>query len=61
MLHPGAEADAEGIIRTASARLAGYKKPRSVSFVEALPLSATGKVLKRELRLTYWQGRERVI
>jgi acyl-CoA synthetase (AMP-forming)/AMP-acid ligase II len=31
-------------------RIAGYKIPRSVELVEALPLSAAGKVLKRELR-----------
>jgi acyl-CoA synthetase (AMP-forming)/AMP-acid ligase II len=33
--------------------LAGYKCPRSVDFVDALPLSAAGKVLKRELRSRY--------
>ena len=31
-------------------RLAGYKVPRTIEFVEALPLSAAGKVLKRQLR-----------
>jgi acyl-CoA synthetase (AMP-forming)/AMP-acid ligase II len=30
--------------------IAGYKVPRSIEFVEALPVSAAGKVLKRELR-----------
>ncbi len=40
-------------------RLAGYKKPRSMETVEALPLSAAGKVLKRELREPYWAGQER--
>ncbi len=34
-------------------RIAGYKVPRSVAFVDKLPLSAAGKVLKRELRERY--------
>ncbi|MGY1714231.1 long-chain-fatty-acid--CoA ligase [Geodermatophilus sp. SYSU D01106] len=42
-------------------RLAGYKTPRSMEVVEALPLSAAGKVLKRELRAPYWAGQERAV
>jgi long-chain acyl-CoA synthetase len=61
VVRDGAEVTEEEVIETASSRLAGYKKPRSVSFVDALPMSATGKVLKRQLRLPYWAGRERVI
>ena len=34
--------------------LAGYKVPRSVSFVEELPKTGSGKVLKRELRAPFW-------
>ena len=34
----------------AAARLSSYKKPRSVEFVDSLPVSATGKILKKELR-----------
>ncbi|RDI45368.1 acyl-CoA synthetase (AMP-forming)/AMP-acid ligase II [Nocardia mexicana] len=41
--------------------LARYKCPQSVEFVSALPLNATGKILKRELRAPYWRGRERSI
>ena len=40
-------------------QLAGYKRPRSVDFVPALPRNPSGKVLKRELRETYWAGRRR--
>jgi acyl-CoA synthetase (AMP-forming)/AMP-acid ligase II len=40
-------------------RIAGYKTPRSVEVVDALPISAAGKVLKRELRTPYWEGQER--
>jgi long-chain acyl-CoA synthetase len=35
-------------------RLASYKCPRSVSFVDELPRNVTGKVLKRELRAAHW-------
>jgi long-chain acyl-CoA synthetase len=38
-------------------RLAGYKVPRSVSFVPQLPHTGSGKILKRELREPFWQGR----
>jgi acyl-CoA synthetase (AMP-forming)/AMP-acid ligase II len=40
-------------------KLAGFKRPRSVDFVDALPRSASGKVLKRTLREPYWQGYDR--
>jgi acyl-CoA synthetase (AMP-forming)/AMP-acid ligase II len=39
--------------------IASYKKPKSVDFVNELPKSNYGKVLKRELRATYWKGKER--
>ncbi|MFW3172025.1 acyl-CoA synthetase [Geodermatophilus sp. CPCC 206100] len=42
-------------------RIAGFKIPKSVELVEALPLSAAGKVLKRELRKPYWEGHERAV
>jgi acyl-CoA synthetase (AMP-forming)/AMP-acid ligase II len=42
--------DAAELIAHCRTRLAGYKCPRSVAFVEALPLSAAGKVLKARLR-----------
>jgi acyl-CoA synthetase (AMP-forming)/AMP-acid ligase II len=42
-------------------RIAGYKVPRSVDFVDALPRNPTGKILKRELRKPYWAGQERQV
>lgn len=42
-------------------RLAGYKRPRSVNFVEDFPRTATGKVLKRILKEPFWRGQERMI
>ena len=57
----GAALTAETILAHCRSRLAGYKCPRSVEFVESLPRNATGKVLKRELRAPYWQGRTRAV
>jgi long-chain acyl-CoA synthetase len=47
---PGAAVSAEELIAFARGRLAGYKLPRSVEFVDELPRTPSGKVLKRELR-----------
>ena len=49
-LRPGARADAPELIAFCRARLAGYKYPRRVTVVEAMPKSATGKILKARLR-----------
>jgi acyl-CoA synthetase (AMP-forming)/AMP-acid ligase II len=43
----------DALIAWAKERLANYKAPRSVAAVESLPLNASGKVLKRELRDRY--------
>ncbi len=47
------------LIEWARDRLAGYKKPRRVEFLERMPLGSSNKVLKKELRAALWQGRER--
>ena len=49
------------LLKWAGDRLAGYKRPRSVDFVEKLPRNASGKILKRALREPYWQGRDRAV
>jgi long-chain acyl-CoA synthetase len=41
--------------------LAADKRPRSVEFVADLPKSDYGKILRREVRARYWQGRSRLI
>jgi long-chain acyl-CoA synthetase len=45
----------------ARAHLAGYKVPRLIEFREELPRTATGKLLKRELRDPYWADAGRMI
>jgi acyl-CoA synthetase (AMP-forming)/AMP-acid ligase II len=49
----------EDIIAFARERIAAYKAPKSVDFIEALPRNPSGKILRRELRETYWAGKER--
>jgi long-chain acyl-CoA synthetase len=58
VLEPGAKATAEEIIEHCARNMAGYKKPKSVEFVETLPVSGYGKVMRREIREKYWQGYE---
>lgn len=49
-LRPGASATAEELVAHCRTRLAKYKTPKYVVFVDALPRNAAGKVLKRQLR-----------
>jgi acyl-CoA synthetase (AMP-forming)/AMP-acid ligase II len=49
------------VIAHARQHIAGYKCPKSVDFVAALPRNPSGKVLRRELRAPYWEGRARAI
>ena len=58
---PGAELTAEELVEWSRDRLAGYKRPRSVDFAEAIPRNPSGKILKRELREQYWADRARQV
>jgi long-chain acyl-CoA synthetase len=49
-LKPGKQASAEEISAYCKERLAAYKYPRIIEFRDSLPKTATGKILKRELR-----------
>ena len=60
-LRHGQEASSNEIITHCKEHLAGYKAPKSVEFVESLPTSPQGKILKKKLREKYWQGKERKI
>ncbi len=50
VLRPGATATAETLIEHCGSRLARYKVPKEITFLDALPRNPSGKVLKRELR-----------
>ncbi|NBE55451.1 acyl-CoA synthetase [Streptomyces boluensis] len=52
---------AADILAHCEARLAGYKRPKSVDFIPTLPRDPNGKLYKRRLRDPYWEGRERAV
>jgi long-chain acyl-CoA synthetase len=54
----GAELAEQDLLDWARTRIAGFKRPRTVTFVDTLPRGATGKVLKKELRKPYWEDAE---
>jgi acyl-CoA synthetase (AMP-forming)/AMP-acid ligase II len=58
---PGAEAGQEELIAFVRGHLAAYKAPQSVRFVESIPKSPVGKILRRALRDPLWEGRPRRI
>lgn len=59
VLKPGMKASEEEIIEFCKERLAHYKAPKSVDFVDALPKTGSGKIAKGELRERCWKGLER--
>jgi len=61
VMKPGKTANATDIINFARERIAGYKTPKSVDFVEALPSNPSGKILRRNLRDHYWAGKEKQV
>ncbi len=56
---PGAEVTPDEIIAFAKERIAGYKVPKSIEFAEMLPRNPSGKILKKDLREPYWEGKDR--
>ena len=57
----GATVDPADVIAWARARIAAYKVPKSIEFIDALPRNPSGKVLRRELRAPYWEGRDSAV
>jgi fatty-acyl-CoA synthase len=60
VLKPNATASESELIEFCRARLSHYKCPRSVEFVDSLPKTGTGKILKKDLRKKYWQGKDTI-
>ncbi|MCY1480081.1 3-[(3aS,4S,7aS)-7a-methyl-1,5-dioxo-octahydro-1H-inden-4-yl]propanoyl:CoA ligase [compost metagenome] len=53
VLRPGATLEADAVIAHCKAQLAGYKVPRQVRFLDALPRTPSGKVEKHKLRAKF--------
>jgi long-chain acyl-CoA synthetase len=56
---PGMALTPEEVIAYSKERLAAYKYPREVRIIDELPKGPTGKILKKDLRAPYWEGRSR--
>lgn len=61
VLSPGASVSEEELIDFCVGRIARFKRPRVIKFVENLPKTAVGKIRKNELREPYWAGQNRKI
>ncbi len=56
ILRRGETVTAEHLIAQTKTRLGGYKAPKTLVFVDELPVSVVGKVLRRQVREKYWKG-----
>lgn len=61
VLHPGAELAEAAVLKHCEKRLARFKRPRRVRFVDDFPKTPIGKIQKNLLRAPYWQDREKKI
>ncbi|WP_244620731.1 AMP-binding protein [Metapseudomonas lalkuanensis] len=59
MLKAGQEVSPEALIEHVKGRLGRFKAPKSILFVDALPVSVVGKVLRRQVREKYWKDKAR--
>ena len=59
VLSPGAILSETELIDYARTRVAGFKVPKGINFIDALPRNPSGKILRRELRAPYWEGKTR--
>ncbi|MFH0788013.1 MAG: AMP-binding protein [Pseudomonadota bacterium] len=60
VIKSGVSASAEELIAYCSQHLAGYKRPKEISFVEDFPRTSTGKIMKKKIRDEHWIGKEKV-
>ena len=61
VLKPGQKATEQEIIQFCKEKIAHYKAPKSVDFIEALPRTGSGKIHKKNLRDKYWEGFEKKV
>jgi len=58
---PGMEIEAGDVIAYARERIAAFKAPKSIDIIDEMPRNASGKILRRQLRDPYWEGRDRQV
>jgi acyl-CoA synthetase (AMP-forming)/AMP-acid ligase II len=61
VLKPGQKATVQEIIQFCKDRVAHYKAPKSIDFIDALPRIGSGKIHKKGLRDKYWEGYEKKV
>jgi acyl-CoA synthetase (AMP-forming)/AMP-acid ligase II len=61
VLKPGQKATEQEIIQFCKERIAHYKAPKSIDFIDALPRTGSGKIHKKGLRDSYWAGYEKKV
>lgn len=61
VVRPGHTVTVEDVLQACRANLASYKAPKAVHFVDDLPKSGVGKILRREVRQGFWAGRDRQV
>jgi fatty-acyl-CoA synthase len=60
VLKPDAVVTEAELLEFCRTRLSHYKCPRSFEFVASLPKTGTGKILKKDLRKKYWEGKDTI-
>ncbi len=58
---PGEDLTEEELIAYAREKIAAFKCPKSVDFIDVLPRNASGKILRKDLRAPYWEGKDRQV
>ena len=61
VVKPGEDLNEADVIAHAREHIAGYKCPKSVDFIPALPRNPSGKILRKDLRAPYWEGKDRAV
>ena len=61
VLKPGAKGTEEEIIDHCKKTLAGYKCPKAVAFWDDLPKTIVGKIMKKDIKEKFWEGKDRMI
>ena len=61
VLRPGKQATEEEIIEHCKKKLAGYKCPKAVAFWDDIPKTVVGKIIKKDVKKKFWEGKDRMI